>query len=122
MTLSLYAVTFDCTDAMRLAEFWGIALDRKVDDHATKDFASIGLGDNTGQRPGWMFVSVPEAKQVKNRVHVDLISATKAGDVQRLLAIGATYIAGFDEDGSQWTTLTDPEGNEFDIVAGDAES
>ena len=35
-----------------------------------------------------------------------------------MLALGATRIADFDQDGERWTTLADPEGNEFDIVAG----
>ena len=117
MNTSLYTVTFDCADARRLAEFWAAVLDRKLDDGATEDFASLGLGDDGAGRPHWMFNKVREPKQVKNRVHVDLISPTRDQDVKRLLAIGATRIADFDEDGSQWTTLADPEGNEFDIVA-----
>jgi hypothetical protein len=92
-------------------------LDRQLDDGATEDFASLALGDDAAGRPHWMFNKVPEPKQVKNRVHVDLISPTPDQDVKRLLAIGATHVADFDEDGSRWTTLADPEGNEFDIVA-----
>lgn len=117
MNTSLYAVAFDCADARRLAQFWAAVLDRKLDDGATEDFASLGLGDDAAGRPHWMFNKVPEPKQVKNRVHVDLISSTRDQDGKRLLAIGATHVADFDEDGSQWTTLADPEGNEFDIVA-----
>jgi Glyoxalase-like domain len=117
-TLALYAVTFDCIDAVQLAKFWGAVLDRNVDDRANDEFASIGLGDPASDRPHWMFVKVPERKRVKNRVHVDLISNSRDRDVKHLLSLGATHVADIDEDGNRWTTLADPEGNEFDIVAG----
>lgn len=117
MSTTVYAVTFGCADAARLAEFWAAVLDRKVDDGATPDFASIGFDQAASVRSHWMFIKVPEPKQVKNRVHVDLISDTKEREVERLLSIGATHVADFDEDGSQWTTLADPEGNEFDVLA-----
>jgi hypothetical protein len=35
--------------------------------------------------------------------------------VERAVALGATKVAEFDEYGTRWTTLTDPEGNVFDI-------
>jgi hypothetical protein len=117
-TLDLYAVTVDCIDAMQLAEFWAALLDRNVDDGASDEFASIGLGDPTSNRPHWMFVKVPERKRVKNRVHVDLISNSRDREVKRLLSLGATQVADIEEDGNRWTTLADPEGNEFDIIAG----
>ena len=30
--------------------------------------------------------------------------------------ISATHIADLDEGGTRWTTMADPEGNEFDVV------
>jgi hypothetical protein len=117
-TPALYAVTFDCIDAVQLAKFWAAVLDRNVDDRANDEFASIGLCESASDRPHWMFVKVPERKRVKNRVHVDVISNSRDRDVKRLLSLGATHIADIDEDGNRWTTLADPVGNEFDIIAG----
>jgi hypothetical protein len=117
-TPALYAITFDCIDAVQLAKFWAALLDRVVDDQASDEFASIGLGDPASQRPHWMFVKVPERKQGKNRVHVDFTSDNRDLEVKRLLSLGATHVADIDEDGNRWTTLADPEGNEFDIIAG----
>jgi hypothetical protein len=117
-TLGLYAVTVDSIDAVHLAEFWAAVLDRDVDDGGSEEFASIGLGDPASDGPHWMFVKVPERKRVKNRVHVDLISNSRDREVKRLLSLGATHVADIDEDGNRWTTLADPEGNEFDIIAG----
>jgi len=111
MSTSLTHLTFDCNDAATLAGFWAAVLDRPVDDGASADFAVIAGS------PGWMFLKVPEAKTVKNRMHPDLSTPDLAGEVQRLKELGATHLADHDEDGSTWATLADPEGNEFDVVA-----
>jgi hypothetical protein len=114
MSVSVYAVTFDCADAAGLAGFWSAVLERPVDDGASADVASITLGD---QQPHWYFMKVPEGKMVKNRVHADLVTADLGGEVKRIVALGATEQADYHEDGYQWVTLLDPEGNEFDLVA-----
>ena len=36
--------------------------------------------------------------------------------VDRLVAIGATKVGEFDEYGAHWITLSDPEGNVFDVA------
>lgn len=117
MTVTVHAFVFDCTNASRLANFWAKALGRAVDPGATADFASIGVEGATGPSPSWMFVKVPETKTVKNRLHCDLAAADLDDEVGRLVDLGAIRQAGFDEDGSRWVTLLDPEGNEFDVVA-----
>jgi hypothetical protein len=117
MNLSITALTFDCADASGLAHFWSGVLGLPVDPDATESFASIG--QSAGTQPSFMFIKVPEAKKTKNRVHVDLSSADLVDDVQRVLALGATRIGDYDESCTQWVTLSDPEGNEFDIVAGE---
>ena len=53
---------------------------------------------------------------MKNRVHVDLGTADLDAELQRLAGLGATHLADLDEGGTRWTTLADPEGNEFDVV------
>jgi predicted enzyme related to lactoylglutathione lyase len=113
MSVSLYAVTFDCADAAELARFWSAVLERPVDEGASPDVASIALGD---QQPHWYFMKVPEGKTVKNRVHADLVTTDLPAEVQRIVALGATEQADYDEGGYQWATLLDPEGNEFDVV------
>jgi predicted enzyme related to lactoylglutathione lyase len=114
MSVSLHAVTFDCSDAARLASFWSAVLDRPVDVGATTDFASISLGENL---PHWYFMKVPEGKLVKNRVHADLVARDLAADIKRIVDLGATTRDEFDEGGIRWFTLLDPEGNEFDVAA-----
>ncbi len=67
---------------------------------------------------------MPDAKQVKNRVHLDLKPAegTREQELERLLQLGARQIADHRQpDGAGWVTLADPEGNEFCILRSDAE-
>jgi hypothetical protein len=64
-----------------------------------------------------LFQAVPEAKVVKNRVHLDLLVGPEAHDaeVERLVGLGATVKSVHDGDEGRWTLLVDPEGNEFDV-------
>jgi hypothetical protein len=55
---------------------------------------------------------------VKNRLHLDLVSRTFEAETERLLALGATRIRDVTQGSARWTTLADPEGNEFDLTAG----
>ena len=112
MSVTLNHITFDCADAERLAGFWSSVLDEPLDDGASADFATI----TSRKAASWMFVKVPEPKTVKNRVHVDLAAADLEAELQRLAGLGATRLADLDEGGTRWTTLADPEGNEFDVV------
>jgi hypothetical protein len=117
MSMSVYAVTFDCTNAAVLVRFWSAVLERPVDSDPSEDFAALGPGGDPPTEPRWMFIKVAEPKRTKNRVHVDFVSDDWKAQVDRVIALGAIRIADFDEDGSTWTTLADPEGNEFDIAA-----
>jgi predicted enzyme related to lactoylglutathione lyase len=117
MPVTLYAVSLDCFDAKALAAFWSGALDRPVDEGATAEFAAIGLADPADLRPHWMFHKVAEGKAAKNRFHPDFIAADLETEVKRLVSLGAQTQAEVEESGYRWITLTDPEGNEFDVVA-----
>ena len=112
MTTNLTHLTFDCADAEKLAGFWAAVLDQPVGDGASPEYAVL-----TGT-PGWMFLQVPEPKAGKNRVHPDLSADDLPAELARLVALGATHLADHTEDGTSWTPLADPEGNEFDVVAG----
>ncbi|WP_372452637.1 VOC family protein [Pseudonocardia nigra] len=71
-----------------------------------------------------LFIEVPEPKQIKNRLHLDLVPAagTRDEELARLLALGASTVADLRRpDGSGWVVLADPEGNEFCILRSEAE-
>lgn len=114
MTASVAAITFDCADAASLAGFWSAVLDLPIDEGEPAPspfFATVGRSAPDG--PTLMFIQVPEGKTVKNRVHLDLSAPDRAAEVERLVGLGATVVHDKDEWGVRWTTLTDPEGNEF---------
>ena len=120
MTIDVAAITFDCADAGKVAAFWSAALDRPLDPSepgSSEFFASIGRqGAAAGSGPALMFIQVPEGKTVKNRVHLDLVADDLGAEVERLVALGATHVHDKEEWRVTWTTLTDPEGNEFCVA------
>lgn len=109
---TIAAVTFDCADAAALGTFWASVLGRTLGDDASSDYASLAGS------PPLMFFSVPEGKTAKNRVHLDIAVDDLPGEVDRAIGLGAKRLGDFDESGFVWTTLADPEGNEFDLVQG----
>jgi len=117
MTNRLFALTFDCADAAELGGFWAQALSQELDPGAGKEFASIGLQGPGRAEPSWCFAQVPEGKSAKNRVHPDLITGDLQAEVERLIGLGASRKADVEMGSMRWTTLLDPEGNEFDVIA-----
>ena len=113
-TLSLGQIVIDSADAAALAGFWSRLLDRSLLDGANQYFAVIPPSQDAAF-PALMFLAVPEPRQGKNRLHLDLVSTDRAVAVERAVQLGARKIGEFDEHGTQWTTLADPEGNVFDI-------
>jgi hypothetical protein len=112
--------TFDCRDAFALSTFWKQVLDYgdvPGDPNAPGHEECMIIGP--GQEPRLLFIEVPEGKQVKNRVHLDLEPTDRARDdeIDRVISIGASPLYDLrKEDGSGWLVLADPEGNEFCIL------
>lgn len=108
-------IAFDCDDVLKLAAFWSAVLGRPIDAGSGEHFASIGGTDPERREPAWYFSKVPESKQAKNRVHVDLVDPDPAA-VDALVQLGATVAGQHQMPGHGWTVLQDPEGNEFCIA------
>ncbi|MEU9323100.1 VOC family protein [Streptomyces canus] len=111
MTSAIRHVTIDCADAYALADFWSQVLGQPLheEDRPGDEEAQI-------EGAGLLFVTVPEGKSGKNRLHFDLQpqDRTRDEEVTRLLTLGATLLD--DQrtgDGMGWVVLADPEGNEF---------
>ncbi len=107
-------VVFDGHDVSRLAEFWAALTGGRArvrsDDWATVEPA----------RPDGLvlaFQRVPEAKVVKNRVHLDISSSDIEGDTIRAVELGAIAKGPIVTDAEgRFQVLTDPEGNELCLV------
>jgi hypothetical protein len=65
-----------------------------------------------------LFQTVPEAKTVKNRVHLDVHVGAEGqqAEVERLTAMGARELWRGAQGPSSWVTMADPEGNEFCVA------
>ena len=120
MVAQLDKVTFDCVNPGPLADFWARSLGWEVDD--VDDEGAIISPTGTSDETPWQgvyFQKVPEGKVVKNRVHLDLRPLdSMSAEVARSVALGATVQGRVDEEGSFWTVMLDPEGNEFCILRG----
>ena len=114
MPVGFGQVVIDALRADDIAGFWSALLERPVNDGANQFFAMIPASTD-GTFPALMFLAVPEPRRGKNRVHLDLVADDLAAEVERAVTLGATKVADFNEYGATWTTLTDPEGNIFDI-------
>jgi len=119
--------TVDCRNAYELSEWWKPVLgyaDIDGDPNLPGHEECMIRDPATGHQV--LFIEVPEAKQVKNRVHFDLRprTGTRDEELERLLAHGATQVAdlrGEHGPGTGWVVLADPEGNEFCILRSEQE-
>ncbi|MFI8928780.1 VOC family protein [Streptomyces sp. NPDC053474] len=122
MTTLVRHITFDCRDAHALGSFWaGVLGGSLAEDDAPGDPEALL---RTPEGTDLLFVAVPDAKTVKNRVHLDLQPQERSRDeeVERLLKLGATLVADHRRpDGLGWVTLADIEGNEFCVERSAAE-
>ena len=112
--VGLSMVCFDANDPPALAEFWAHLLggERTVD----KDGDAWVVMPNGGPRLD--FLRVPESKEIKNRLHLDIHATDVEAATAEAVALGAT-LADDVYDGGRWQVLRDPEGNEFCLLPPD---
>jgi hypothetical protein len=135
-------VTFDCHDPDALARFWAAILDYELDPPPpgfdsweawlreqgipeSEWNSASAVSDPDGRGPRLFFQRVPEEKQVKNRVHLDVNAGGPRGTpdderrtavdaaVDRAVSLGATQVRLVEERGERHYVMQDPEGNEF---------
>jgi hypothetical protein len=130
-------VVVDCRDPHALNRFWAELMEYEIEDHHDMIEQLIAAGqlsdddtivldgrrafttaaackDASGAGPRMLFQQVPEGKQVKNRVHLDV----RTGDdrdavVDRCIELGATKLWDGQQGPQTWVTMADIEGNEF---------
>ncbi|WKX11673.1 VOC family protein [Streptomyces sp. NL15-2K] len=109
----------------RLLGFGAVPAELTVESHgrrAWRDLVAVRHPEDpydkesgTGLGRRLLFQRVPEAKTVKNRLHLDLHpgEGRRAAEVERLSKLGASVLREVKEPGGEWVVMTDPEGNEF---------
>ncbi|UGQ60151.1 VOC family protein [Rhodococcus pyridinivorans] len=136
-------ITFDCADPAALADFWadalGYELQKPPSNFVSWDDAldamgvplerrndASGIVDPDEAGPRLFFQKVPEGKQAKNRMHLDVRAApgldgaermaALEAEAERLVARGATRLERHDPAppfGAGHIVMADPEVNEF---------
>jgi hypothetical protein len=110
------AVVTDCHDPAGLARFWERAAGWDV---RRRDEEIVSLRAPGGQGPYLEFLRGPDAKKVKDRLHLDVApypGDDPAAEVARLRGLGAVP-ADVGQREVSWTVLADPEGNEFCVLS-----
>jgi predicted enzyme related to lactoylglutathione lyase len=102
-------------DLERQTRFWEAALGyvRRADD--TDDFRLLHPPDGNG--PNVSLDRIRSSVQVPPRIHLDLYTDDQAGEVARLLVLGATEVHWDKRPAdADYVILADPEGNRFCVV------
>jgi hypothetical protein len=102
----------------RQTEFWSAALDyvpRGLEGGDDETFALLRPRDGVG--PNISLDRVHSTLQVPPRIHLDLYTEDQAGEVERLIELGATEVH-WDKrpTDADYVILADPEGNRFCVV------
>jgi catechol 2,3-dioxygenase-like lactoylglutathione lyase family enzyme len=117
MNIRIQCLCIDSAHPSKSADFWEAALGWRrthETDHEVVLEPPAGSPED-GVAPDILFLKVPEAKTVKNRLHLDLRPADQAAEVARLESLGARRVDVGQGDVS-WVTMADPDGNEFDVL------
>jgi catechol 2,3-dioxygenase-like lactoylglutathione lyase family enzyme len=102
-------------DLPRQTQFWAAALDYLPREETSDDFVLLRPRDGVG--PNVSLDRVHSTLQVPPRIHLDLYAEDQAGEVRRLIALGATEVH-WDKrpPDADYVILADPEGNRFCVV------
>lgn len=105
-------MTIDVRDLGRATKFWSELLDIGV---SGSDGDFVWLEDIA---PGVRLILqlVPETKEVKSPVHLDITGADPENVIARAIELGAERIDVVRQPGYELVVLADPDGNEFCVL------
>jgi len=113
VSLEREQVVVDARDPGALGQWWADALGWVIVNDSPEEFE---IRPSADQLPGLIFVPVPEAKQSKNRLHLDFRPDDQQAEVERFLGAGACH-TDIGQGTPTWVVLADPEGNEFCVLS-----
>ncbi len=117
MALRWQCICVDASDPIALGRWWSQVLGWRI-THCDEEEVVLEPPEGSredGVAPDILFLRVPEAKTVKNRLHIDLRPEDRDAEVARLEGMGAVRTDVGQTDVS-WVVLADPEGNEFCVL------
>lgn len=113
MGLYVGSTVINAADMERAIAFWAGALGYVV----RNSDATFAVLTDPGRR--WSNVSIQrsdEPKSGRNRVHLDLYTSDRSGEVARLERLGARQVPWEYEKGHDHIVMADPDGNEFCVI------
>lgn len=115
MAARISCICIDALDPRAVGEFWAEVLGWEVVEDSDE---GISLASSSGGLPTLDILQVPDAKQVKNRLHLDLRADRTSFDqeLERLEGLGARRVDVGQGPDVTWVVLADPEGNEFCLL------
>jgi predicted enzyme related to lactoylglutathione lyase len=115
-------VTVDTSNPRELATFWQRVLEVGVEEESGESPAGpryVMLDAAEGERTSLVFQWVPEEKQTKNRLHVDVSVDDLEATTELVTSLGGSRVADYDEPDYRWRVMLDPHGNEFCLIPSD---
>lgn len=119
MAREVLAIVVDCHNSLAQAEFWAGVLGHEISERNAGEYE---VGSAGARSTPLYFMSVPEPKMVKNRLHIDITTDRQLDDeVARLVKAGGTLIEMRQDpttldNPDTWAVMQDPEGNEFCVL------
>jgi hypothetical protein len=115
MPARISCVCIDAVQPRTVADFWAAVLRWDVVEDGDE---GISLASPARDLPTLDILAVPDAKQMKNRLHLDLRADGTGFDaeVDRLEALGARRVDVGQGETVGWVVMADPDGNEFDVL------
>jgi len=111
MVAATIELVLDVADLDRMAAFWTAALGYQAKGSIEQYKYLAPPAGETG--PPLILQRVDEPKSVKNRLHIDIKGSDVEAEVSRLEQLGAVRVQRYEEVGTTWVLMADPEGNEL---------
>jgi catechol 2,3-dioxygenase-like lactoylglutathione lyase family enzyme len=115
MGIRLGSTVINCADLELMTGFWSRALglvSSSTSSTQDDDFRVL-----RGDRVNLSLQLSRTPVSARDQMHLDLYSDDQAAEVERLTGLGARFVRHHQEDHDDYVVMTDPEGNEFCVVA-----
>ncbi len=113
--MKIGSIVIHCYEFDKMLAFWQEAL--RYVPREPSDGSWVVLRDPEGKGPNISLQRISERRSGKrSRLHLDLYTNDKKGEVERLIQIGATRYPWRYRPGADFVVLEDPDGNLFCVV------